>query len=211
VLLPNSLDVISNGLFTNCLELENIKLPDSLKEIEEFAFCNCALRTVKLPAGLEKIGTRAFSWCKNLEKVDFGEAAPFMDLGIFGVCPKLSAENVIQGLIRSVNIAKPFHKDCLFRWWDTKDWDSLLREDVFVLALKNNNFALFDKEKLLRKILEKKRFSLFSFLPQMENADWQFSKEFINELILELDQPSCVEYRAWLIDHKRRKYGFDEV
>lgn len=210
VLLPHSLKVISNGLFTNCVELENIELPDGLKEIEAFAFCNCALRTIKLPAGLEKIGTRAFSWCKKLEKVDFGDASPLMDLGIFGKSPKLSAENVIQGLTRSVNTVKPFRKDFLSKW-NTESWDSVLREDVFVLALKNNNFDLFDKEKLLRKILEKKRFSLFSFLPQMENADWQFSREFIDELILELDQPSCVEYRAWLLDYKRRKYGFDEV
>ncbi|MDE6580401.1 MAG: leucine-rich repeat domain-containing protein, partial [Ruminiclostridium sp.] len=169
-------------------------------------FYNCALRTVKLPAGLEKIGLRTFSHCDKLEMVDFGGGSPFLDLEIFELCPKLSAENVIQGLACSVNAAKPFHKDDLSEW-DSAQWDSVLREDVFELALKNNSFAFFNKEKFIRKILKKKRFTL---LPLMENYDWKFSKELIYSLVSQLDRQSDVGYRAWLLNYKDRHFGTDE-
>ncbi len=204
VVIPEKIKTVSDRLFVNCFELESIELPDSLKEIGEFAFYNCSLRTIRLPSGLEKIGLRAFSHCENLEKVDFGKGAPFLDYDIFELCPKLSAENVIQGLACSVNVSKPFHKDDLSEW-DSGQWDDLLREDVFALALKNNSFAFFNKEKLLKKILKKKRFSLF---PLMENYGWKFSKELIYSLISKLNEQSDVGYRAWLLNYKNRHFEF---
>lgn len=206
IVIPEKIKTVSDRLFVNCFELESIELPDSLKEIGEFAFYNCSLRTIRLPSGLEKIGLRAFSHCENLEKVDFGKGLPFLDFEIFELCPKLSAENVIQGLACSVNVAKPFHKDDLSEW-DSGQWDDLLREDVFALALKNNSFAFFNKEKLLKKILKKKRFSLF---PLMENYGWKFSKELIYSLISKLNEQSDVGYRAWLLNYKNRHFGFGD-
>lgn len=206
VVIPEKIKAVSDRLFLNCFELENIELPDSLKEIGEFAFYNCNLRTVRLPTGLEKIGLRAFSHCENLEKVEFGNGSAFLGFEIFERCPKLSAENVIQGLACSADIAKPFPKDSLSEW-DSDEWNSVLREDIFALALKYNSFALFNKEKLLKKILKKKRFSLF---PIMENADWQFSKELIYMLLNKLDENSDVAYRAWLLNYKSRHFGFGE-
>ena len=206
IVIPEKIRVIRDRLFLNCFELENIELPDGLKEIGEFAFYNCALRTVKLPARLEKIGLRVFSHCDKLERVDFGGGSPFLDLEIFELCPKLAAENVIQGLACSVNVSKPFHKDDLSEW-DSAQWDSVLREDVFELALKNNSFAFFNKEKFIRKILKKKRFTL---LPLMENYDWKFSKELIYSLVSQLDRQSDVGYRAWLLNYKECHFGADE-
>ena len=206
IVIPEKIRVIRDRLFLNCFELENIELPEGLREIGEFAFYNCALRTVKLPAGLEKIGLRTFSHCDKLEGVDFGGGSPVLDFEVFELCPGLSAENVIQGLACSVNIAKPFHKDDLSEW-DSAQWDSVLREDVFELALKNNSFAFFNKEKFIRKILRKKRFSL---LPLMENYDWKFSKEIIYSLVSQLDRQSDVGYRAWLLNYKERHFGSDE-
>ena len=204
VVIPEKIKTVSDRLFVNCFELESIELPDSLKEIGEFAFYNCSLRTIKLPSGLEKIGLRAFSHCEDLEKVDFGKGLPFLAFEIFERCPKLSAENVIQGLACSVDIAQPFPKDSLSEW-DSDEWNSVLREDVFALALKYNSFAFFNKEKLLKKILKKKRFSLF---PIMENADWQFSKELIYMLLNKLNENSDVAYRAWLLNYKNCHFGF---
>jgi hypothetical protein len=65
-----SYNVISIGknAFRNCTNLDNIKLPKSLKSIKDFAFENCInLKFITLNEGLESVGFGAFYNCSSLD------------------------------------------------------------------------------------------------------------------------------------------------
>lgn len=54
-------DITSIGSFDNCLEIKELYLPDSIKEIKENAFIGCTnLETIRFPEHLDSIGNGAF-------------------------------------------------------------------------------------------------------------------------------------------------------
>ncbi|MCR5251259.1 MAG: leucine-rich repeat protein [Lachnospiraceae bacterium] len=67
---PSKVEVIGNGAFSGCENLEKINFPTSLKEIGREAFKNCKMLTkLVLPEGLEYIGREAFAGCTGLLEV----------------------------------------------------------------------------------------------------------------------------------------------
>ena len=56
--IPEGVQVI--GAYAMEVTLKEVKLPDSVREIREYAFCSCELENVTLPEGLERIGNYAF-------------------------------------------------------------------------------------------------------------------------------------------------------
>ena len=55
--LPDSIELIGGGAFSNCYYLESITLPSGLKTIEPGAFARCySLKSVYIPLSLELIG-----------------------------------------------------------------------------------------------------------------------------------------------------------
>ncbi|MDE6580777.1 MAG: leucine-rich repeat domain-containing protein, partial [Ruminiclostridium sp.] len=199
VVLPENLRTIGVHFFKNCRKLESIELPDSVREIGSYAFDMSGLRRIRLPAGLEKVCTLAFFFCQKLERVEFRNNSTVLELRVFAGCPKLAAENVLQGLIGSSDITKAF------TYSEEFDWNSALREDVFALALKYDSFALFDKEKILGEIVRR---NLNRLLPLTEAAGWSITGECIGELLDISLKNGFVEITAWLLDYKNRKTGF---
>ena len=64
---------IHAGLFGGS-GIQKIVFPETVKEIGNFAFANCAaLEEMIFPDSLEKIGEHAFSSCKKVRKIDFTE------------------------------------------------------------------------------------------------------------------------------------------
>lgn len=55
------LSTIPNACFCNCESLENIELPNSIKEILRWAFKNTSIHTIILPESVKKIGVEAFT------------------------------------------------------------------------------------------------------------------------------------------------------
>jgi len=69
VIVPEGIQSITRNAFDN-RHLSSIQLPDSLKEIGDYAFSGCdKLKSIVLPVPLEEIGERAFSDCTSLGKV----------------------------------------------------------------------------------------------------------------------------------------------
>ncbi|MDE6580779.1 MAG: leucine-rich repeat domain-containing protein [Ruminiclostridium sp.] len=229
VVLPKNLTEISQDLFDYCLSLSHIELPDSIREIGDLAFDQCGLTSVKLPPRLEyigesafggcditsvtfpstlkKIGREAFGYCIKLEKADFGDSTPLLEKGVFNFCERLRAENFMQGLAGSVDFTKPFQRQDPFPF----DWDTALREDVFVLAMKYNSFALFDKGKVMAEIISRE---LVQFLPLVENAGWDIAdimEKHFEELLEISMKKGFTETTAWLLDYKNRKLGFGKA
>ncbi len=56
-----------------CDELEEVVLPDSLVEVEPFAFAYSGLACFEAPASLEVIGEKAFFACRNLVEARLGD------------------------------------------------------------------------------------------------------------------------------------------
>ena len=71
VVLPNSIQQISKGLFRNCPQIETVTLSDSVLCINVDAFYGCTnLRSINLPSTLHTIEQGAFEGCINLEEID---------------------------------------------------------------------------------------------------------------------------------------------
>lgn len=60
VTLPQSMTILPNSLFSGCKSLKQIALPDNLGEIGSSAFSDTSLENIILPEGLKKIGSSAF-------------------------------------------------------------------------------------------------------------------------------------------------------
>ena len=71
VLLPESVEIIGENVFSHCISLENIVLPNSLKKIYGGAFWRSSLVELIIPKSVEFIGDLAFMDCANLKKIRF--------------------------------------------------------------------------------------------------------------------------------------------
>ena len=60
VVMPNSLLVIGEGAFEDCIGLKNIQLNRGLESVKDRAFYNCAASKVVVPASVKEVGLRAF-------------------------------------------------------------------------------------------------------------------------------------------------------
>ena len=61
-------------MFSNCIRLTNVKIPDSVTNIGDYAFYDCnALTDIEIPAGVINIGNKAFSDCDILNSINVNE------------------------------------------------------------------------------------------------------------------------------------------
>lgn len=89
----NDLKKIGRGAFSSCSSLEKIELPDSVEELDTFAFVGCvSLQKVSLSDKLKYIGSGAFQNCKTLVSIKIPDSVTTMDAGVFIDCSSL--ENV---------------------------------------------------------------------------------------------------------------------
>lgn len=85
--------------FSNCQKLKEVKLPDTIKTIEEGAFWCCFdLEKINLPSNLEKIRHMAFYRCEKLERIDCPENLKTIEEQAFYECIKLKTINLNYGL-----------------------------------------------------------------------------------------------------------------
>lgn len=68
VILPNSIKIIGSHAFKGCRKLSSVKLNYGLTSIGDWAFSNCMeLHSILIPNGVEYIGTNAFEGNPNIE------------------------------------------------------------------------------------------------------------------------------------------------
>ena len=85
-----ALEKISVDMFSGCSALSSIALPDSVTEIERYAFFETGLRNIQLPEKLTLIGEYAFCNCKNLEQVQLPSQLKELGDGAFSSCENLA-------------------------------------------------------------------------------------------------------------------------
>ncbi|MCR4823004.1 MAG: leucine-rich repeat domain-containing protein [Treponema sp.] len=97
--LENSKITSISGFF--CANLKTIKLPPSLKKIEEMAFAESSLISIEIPEGVTEIGRQAFGGCVNLEKVILPSTIKKIGNRAFIECGSLK-EIVIPDSVKSI-------------------------------------------------------------------------------------------------------------
>ncbi|KAK8841786.1 hypothetical protein M9Y10_026735 [Tritrichomonas musculus] len=70
--IPAQISVVKSFSFSNHNNLKSIKfLPNSeLKHIEDYALKNCSIESLSLPASVEHIGSKCFSFTPNLREIE---------------------------------------------------------------------------------------------------------------------------------------------
>ncbi len=70
--IPDSVQLIAEGAFSNCESLRSVIIPSSVTEIEDFAFTGCHnLCRVEIPASVTDFGAGVFYNCQRLQGVYF--------------------------------------------------------------------------------------------------------------------------------------------
>ena len=95
-----ALKKISVDMFSGCSALSSIALPDSVTEIEKYAFFETGLRNIQLPEKLTLIGAYAFCNCKNLEQVQLPSQLKELGNGAFSSCENLAQIQLPSQLLK---------------------------------------------------------------------------------------------------------------
>lgn len=97
VVIPDRVKVIGRSVFVNHDEIANIKLPEGLLGIEDYAFSGCTrLRKIKIPDSVEDIGTCVFSDCTRLERISIGSGVKQLGHMCFWTCDNLKGIDVSE-------------------------------------------------------------------------------------------------------------------
>jgi hypothetical protein len=89
------------GVFTSCINLKTVTLPEGLKVITNEAFFDCrSLDSITLPSTVKRIGAKAFSGCVSLTSIDFPASIETVGNAAFAGCSLLTAVNIPDSVIR---------------------------------------------------------------------------------------------------------------
>ena len=103
VIIPSTVTEISQGLFENCVSLNNVNLTEGLTIIHKSAFNNCtALEGVRIPSTVTEIRSYAFSNCSSLENIAFPDKIENLDIGVLSGCTALTSV-VIGSRVNTIN------------------------------------------------------------------------------------------------------------
>lgn len=209
---------IADYLKTNDPSITELELPEEYNgepvvNIGPSAFeFSKYLKSIKLPKSLRAIGQCAFWFCPELERVEF-QSAPEFDF-IFGGSPKLPLEMTVMDILGSTDITRPIytakpipgiswynpvpdvHPDCFI-------------PGVFELLLKNGNFRYCDLRHLLKQMIRDGTPEIFPIAEQYGMMEALETAEALDELLNEAIERKSVELTAYLLELKKRKFGFE--
>ena len=88
-------NVISEYMFYNFPNLQNLVLPNNITAIRYNAFkCSSSLTSLKIPAGVTSIGSGAFSGCSSLESLNIPDGVTVIERGTFSDCSSLASLDI---------------------------------------------------------------------------------------------------------------------
>lgn len=92
VKLPESLRVIDDMAFSDCMALTSVTLPKNLEEMGNFAFGYCeSLTEITIPASVKTLGSNAFASCPALKSVVLSEGIEVIPSGFASYCTSLKS------------------------------------------------------------------------------------------------------------------------
>ena len=83
--------IIKDSAFSNCSNLTDITMPNSIQQIEKGAFSYCSsLANILIPNSVKEIKGYAFLSCYNLQELELGQAVNSIGVQAFDNCSSLS-------------------------------------------------------------------------------------------------------------------------
>lgn len=110
VVFGSGLECLDEKSFANCTMLRKADLPEGLTEIGAYAFSDCALEQIKLPASLKILDSGAFAYCPNVKTVSVPTGIETYGGAIFKECVGLE-EAVIEEGNTAVGCTKYFYSN----------------------------------------------------------------------------------------------------
>ena len=98
IVIPEGVTSIQNSGFAFCESLEYVSLPESLVEIDPFAFNFSDLRTLTLPQGLKTIRYEAFSHNQGLTSINIPDGITEIEDSVFYQCTSLRSVTLPKNL-----------------------------------------------------------------------------------------------------------------
>lgn len=118
-----------------------IVIPDGVVEIAPGAFSNSCIQEVVFPDSLRKLGMSAFSFCKRLERVDFGRG--LKEIGDYDNNNCFRGYDAQPGVVLYIE-NKGSNKECCY--------DLDIKDDVTELYLMVFDFCLDDNKKQFKNV-----------------------------------------------------------
>lgn len=95
VVIPQSMMIIGTNAFSYCNSLQNVIIPDSVICIKEGAFWNCTgLNSITIGMGVDSIEENAFFGCSSLKNVTIPATVTNIGCGVFSGCDSLQTISV---------------------------------------------------------------------------------------------------------------------
>lgn len=88
-IIPESVQSIMGEAFANCPSLLNVSFPSRLRYLGKSAFRRAGIETAVFPAGIKKTLGSVFAECENLTKAIIVEPEMVLNTGEFSGCDKL--------------------------------------------------------------------------------------------------------------------------
>lgn len=141
VVIPDTVDSISEYAFYNCKSLQSIVLPSTLSRIEDHMFFGCAgLRSISIPQTVNYIGEYAFAKCTNLQEIDIPIGVTQIGEGVFMGCSSLEDANY-EGTITAIP-SYMFAGCTSLQHFDIPNSVSFIGEYAFAECTLNNEFII---------------------------------------------------------------------
>ena len=153
VTLPSTLSRIRFGLFASCTSLSHIALPQSTTRIEDYAFMDCGLEEITIPAAIKDIEASAFDGCRKLRGIVFSPKSELRNVGqwAFRSCVMLEemvfpdtvekvADSVFSGCKKLKRVVVPSAVNKIYLNWFS-GVDNLQR-----LVVKGDNTSILDRK-----------------------------------------------------------------
>ena len=103
VKLPDSIKTIEEKAFWRCRKVEEINIPDSVTSIGSYAFGSCSsLKEITIPDSVTSIGGGAFSGCSSLKEITIPDSVTFIGKEVFKCCTSLK-EITIPSSVKTIN------------------------------------------------------------------------------------------------------------
>lgn len=109
----------ANNLLLNSEIITELIIPDDIKDINKYAFCNCVnLKKIEISDGVINIGSSAFMGCCSVEKLYLGNTIANIEYNAFAECNNLlevyANSNKAVECSKSVFSNDAYNNACLF-------------------------------------------------------------------------------------------------